>query len=183
MATKYEQLSLDIFKCDICNSDILEFPEDVDLRICDSCKRSPSAFKLLKAEKDILNSAIYHGASLFVKRSKKILAILNLLEDSLESGDLSDGYHTFNQLYNQRLILSAALCNAYPEKCWKSCKHEDGNLCFDGNWFIIGFDTADGSYTYHYPLKFWDLFSYQELPVAKHWDGHTADDVERLLKL
>ena len=98
-------------------------------------------------------------------------------------GDLSDGYHTFNELYHQRLILFAALVKAYKDRAWKSYRHEDGELCFGGGWFIVGIDTPEGSYTYHYENKDFDLFDCEELPVGKHWDGHTEDDVTRLLSL
>lgn len=98
-------------------------------------------------------------------------------------GDLSDGYHTFNGLYHQRMILFAALVKAYKDRAWKSYRHEDGKLCFGGGWFIVGIDTPDGSYTYHYENKDFDLFDCEELPTGKHWDGHTEDDVTRLLTL
>lgn len=98
-------------------------------------------------------------------------------------GEMSDGYHTFNGLYYQRMVLFAALVKARKDKAWKSWKHEDGELCFGGGWFIVGIDTPQGSYTYHYEDKDWDLFDCVELPVAKHWDGHTEKDVTRLLSL
>ena len=98
-------------------------------------------------------------------------------------GEVSDGYHTFNGLYYQRMVLFAALVIAHNDKAWKSWKHEDGNLCFDGGWFIVGIDTPQGSYTYHYEDKYWNWFECEELPVAKHWDGHTEEDVTRLLSL
>lgn len=98
-------------------------------------------------------------------------------------GEMSDGYHTFNGLYYQRMVLFAALVNAYKDKAWKSWKHEDGELCFGGGWFIVGIDTPQGSYTYHYEDKYWNWFMCEELPVAKHWDGHTEEDVTRLLSL
>lgn len=98
-------------------------------------------------------------------------------------GEVSDGYHTFNGLYYQRMVLFAALVNAYPNMAWKSWKHEDGKLCFGGRWFIVGIDTPKGSYTYHYEEKYWNWFECEELPVAPHWDGHTEKDVTRLLSL
>ena len=99
-------------------------------------------------------------------------------------GDFSDGYHTFNDLYHQRAVLFAALVKAHKEKAWKSWKHEDGEKCFgkDG-WFIVGIDTPQGSYTYHYKEKYWGMFDCIALERAKHWDGHTDKDVERLLSL
>lgn len=98
-------------------------------------------------------------------------------------GEMSDGYHTFNGLYYQRMVLFAALVKAHKDKAWKSWKHEDGELCFGGGWFIVGIDTPQGGYTYHYEAKDFDLFDCEELPVAKHWDGHTEKDVTRLLSL
>lgn len=98
-------------------------------------------------------------------------------------GDISDGYHTFNDLYEQRLVLFAALCNTFSTLAWKSRKHSDGEACFDGEWFIVGIDTPQGAYTYHYKNEFWDLFNCEELEVAKEWDGHTDKDVGRLLSL
>jgi len=98
-------------------------------------------------------------------------------------GDISDGYHTFNQLYYQRMVLFAALVKANKDRAWKSYRHEDGELCFGGGWFIVGIDTPEGSYTYHYENKDFDLFDCVELPAGKHWDGHTEKDVVRLLSL
>ena len=99
-------------------------------------------------------------------------------------GEVSDGFHTFNGLYEQRMILFAALVKAYKDKAWKSYRHEDGEYCFGGGWFIVGIDTPEGSYTYHYENKYWDMFDCMDLPRAKHWDGHTEADAEtRLMSL
>ena len=95
---------------------------------------------------------------------------------------MSDGYHTFADLYEQRLILSAALAKNNPH-AWKSKRHEDGSVPFGGGWFIMGFDTDEGCYTYHYELKDWDLFQCKELDKGKPWDGHTSKDVRRLLSI
>lgn len=95
---------------------------------------------------------------------------------------ISDGYHTFADLYEQRLILSAALAKNNPH-AWKSKRHEDGSVPFGGGWFIMGFDTDEGCYTYHYELKDWDLFQCKELDKGKPWDGHTSKDVRRLLSI
>lgn len=98
-------------------------------------------------------------------------------------GELSDGFHTFNSLYHQRAVLFATIVNTYKELSWKSKRHENGEFCFDGDWFIVGIDTPKGNYTYHYPLEYWDMFQCKELYKAKHWDGHTDKDVNRLLSL
>lgn len=104
-------------------------------------------------------------------------------KELLAKGELSDGYHTFNDLYYQRCILFATIVNTYSKLAWKSYRHENGELCFGGGWFIVGIDTPDGSYTYHYENKYWDLFDCEELKYGKHWDGHTDKDATRLLSL
>lgn len=103
-------------------------------------------------------------------------------EPAADVEKMSDGYHTFSDLYEQRLILSAALAKNNPH-AWKSKRHEDGSVPFGGGWFIMGFDTDEGCYTYHYELKDWDLFQCEELDKGKPWDGHTSKDVRRLLSI
>ena len=98
-----------------------------------------------------------------------------------EIDDLSDGFHTFRQLYYQRMMLFATIVKQNKKKAWKSLRHEDGELCFGGGWFIVGIDTPEGSYTYHYENKYFDLFDCEILDYGKHWDGHTEKDVTRLL--
>lgn len=106
-----------------------------------------------------------------------------VLMSEQDIGEFSDGYHTFNSLYHQRLILFAALVNTFPTLAWKSHKHFDGEAPFGGGWFIVGIETPKGQYTYHYEEKDWDLFRCKEVPTAPQWDGHTDADVERLLAM
>jgi len=91
------------------------------------------------------------------------------------TGDTSDGYHTFNELYEHRHALFAALLRCYPTEAWKSKKHDDGTM-FDG-WFIAGIHTPDGNATYHIPMRLWDAFQAHEVDTAPKWDGHTPQDV------
>jgi len=100
-----------------------------------------------------------------------------------EIDDLSDGFHTFRQLYYQRMMLFATIVKQNKDKAWKSLRHEDGEFCFGGGWFIVGVDTPEGSYTYHYEDNYYSLFDCKELERGKHWDGHTEKDVTRLLSL
>lgn len=97
------------------------------------------------------------------------------------SGDTSDGYHTFNELYYHRMMLFAVICNTYKEKAWKSKLHADGTM-YD-NYFIVGITTDEGDYTYHYHLDNWDYFNVSEIPNSPEWDGHKPEDVTRLLTL
>ena len=99
-------------------------------------------------------------------------------------GEISDGYHAFDNLYHQRAVLFAALCNIFPNYSWKSWKHEDGKKCFGSDdWFIVGIETPKGPYTYHYEAKYWDMFKCREVDQAPEWDGHTDKEVDRLLSL
>ena len=114
-----------------------------------------------------------------IKRRKAICEAAHV--DDID--DVSDGSHTFRQLYYQRMMLFAVIVKQNKDKAWKSLRHEDGELCFGGRWFIVGVDTPEGSYTYHYEDNYYSLFDCKELERGKHWDGHTEKDVTRLLSL
>jgi hypothetical protein len=81
------------------------------------------------------------------------------------------------------MMLFAVIVKQNHDRAWKSLRHEDGEFCFGGGWFIVGIDTPEGSYTYHYENKYFDLFDCEILDYSKHWDGHTEKDVTRLLSL
>ena len=90
-------------------------------------------------------------------------------------GDLSDGYHTFNELYHHRALLFASICNTNKDIAWKSKQHDDGTM-YDG-MFIVGISTPEGQATYHYDIDpYWDMFKVQELDKAPKFDGHTPED-------
>lgn len=94
------------------------------------------------------------------------------------TGDTSDGYHTFNELYHHRAILFSVICNERPEVAWKSKRHHDGTM-YDG-MFIVGIDTPEGQATYHYDIDpYWNLFRVKELELAPEWDGHTPGEAIR----
>lgn len=94
------------------------------------------------------------------------------------TGDTSDGYHTFNELYHHRAILFSVICNERPEVAWKSRRHHDGTM-YDG-MFIVGIDTPEGQATYHYDIDpYWNLFRVKELELAPEWDGHTSGEAIR----
>lgn len=121
-------------------------------------------------------------AAITIATAKKLIRSIIQRAPAVNVEKMSDGYHTFADLYEQRLILSAALAKNNPY-AWKSKRHEDGSVPFGGGWFIMGFDTDEGCYTYHYELKDWDLFQCKELDKGKPWDGHTSKDVRRLLSI
>lgn len=98
------------------------------------------------------------------------------------TGETSDGYHTFNELYYHRMVLFSVICNTYKPFAWKSKLHADGTM-YD-NYFIVGVSMDDiGDYTYHYHFDHWDMFDVKEVPLAPEWDGHQPKDITRLLSL
>jgi len=93
-----------------------------------------------------------------------------------ETGQVSDGYHTFDELYDHRCLLFLALQSAFAAiDAWKSRKHSDGSA-FEG-WFIAGVFLPQGQISYHVPEKYWDLCKAPERETAPEWDGHTSADV------
>lgn len=99
------------------------------------------------------------------------------------TGETSDGYHTFNELYHHRAVLFSVIVKAFPDRAWKARKHHDGSM-YDG-MFIVGIETPDGQATYHYDIEpYWDMFECKELEYAPEWDGHTpAQAIARIGKL
>lgn len=102
--------------------------------------------------------------------------------DALENkGAISDGSHTFDELYYHRMILFSIVCDMYVDSAWKSWKHADGSMYPD--YFIVGITTPQGDYSYHYHKKDWDKFNVDEIERAPEWDGHKPEDIERLYSL
>lgn len=99
--------------------------------------------------------------------------------------DISDGHHTFRELYRQRLILFCTICNLFPNLSWKSKKHfdEENDPMFEGD-FIAGINTPKGIASYHIKLEYWNLFNVPEIEKAPKYDFYSSDDVlERILSL
>lgn len=101
------------------------------------------------------------------------------------TGDTSDGFHTFNELYRHRMLLTAALFNLWQRisyvPVYKSRLHSDGQVPFpdehgNSDWFIVVAELEAGQVSYHYQLEHWDLFEVMEVDRAPEWDGHTAQE-------
>lgn len=103
------------------------------------------------------------------------------LVEKIKTGELSDGYHTFNELYYHRAVLFSVICNSHKDIAWKSKKHHDGTM-YNG-MFIVGIDTSQGQYSYHYDMNIWSMFDVKELEYAPKFDGHKPSDIDRLLSL
>lgn len=122
------------------------------------------------------------------KETRSMLDFLNTflahLQQKVDMGEVSDGYHTFNELYYYRMLYNAAFFNLLPKE-WvhKSKRHHTGEECFGGGWFIVMANLPTGQISNHYELKDWDLFKVPEKEFADEWDGHTPQEAaERLYK-
>ena len=114
--------------------------------------------------------------------------------------EVSDGYHTFDELYDHRITLYIALCRTIKQisdlslemgskpltiPVWRSKKHSNGEVCFGtGTQFILGIGAGKGDQiTYHIPIDRWDETDFAEtLDQAPEWDGHTSAEVLERLK-
>lgn len=123
-----------------------------------------------------------------VSHGEAIEALIN----PSDTNTISDGYHTFGELYEHRIVLYIALCErlvaaeeneGQGKEVWKSRKHSDGSV-WDG-WFLLGINKKAGEQiTYHLPEKYWMKCNFDELQKAPDFDGHTSADVlERISKL
>ena len=108
-------------------------------------------------------------------------------EEFKDMGEVSDGYHTFNELYEYRLLYNASMFNELAKQnlydVHKSKRHSDGEIPFgDPNWFIVMAELPTGQISNHYEMKDWDLFHVPEKEKANVWDGHTPKDVSERLR-
>jgi hypothetical protein len=141
-----------------------------------------------------------------MEASDAILDFFNdkILEAKLEFGSdfnegmISDGIHTFDELYEFRKLYNAALFNEWGKEskpirlfsnnhsggvtpytagyskakydAHKSLKHEDGEYCFgsNGTWFIVVAMLPSGQISNHYRIEDWDLFQIPTAEKAKY---------------
>lgn len=94
----------------------------------------------------------------------------------IDPGKISDGYHTFDELYEHRCLLFINLCLVHRAHAyWRP--HYLG-------WPLIGLETQFGQITYHVPERLLPLFKEKIREGGPEWDGHTSQDVvERLRRL
>lgn len=117
----------------------------------------------------------------------KVQALINEAKaQKLAIGQLSDGYHTFDELYHHRSLLFMSLClTAFKDKAWKSLLHEEGGDPMYSGMFIMGVETPYGQATYHYDIDpYWAKAKHiKELDHAPKFDGHTPNEaIDRILK-
>lgn len=129
----------------------------------------------------------------------KIPSKHRLIRAEGEELEVSDGYHSFKELYDHRITLFVALARLCRTQelsvgtvllnpfVWRSKRHSDGEPCFGtGTQYVLGIGSFPGlQITYHIPIGRWDETNFAEtLEKAPEWDGHTSEDVlERLRHL
>lgn len=150
--------------------------------------------KKLKVEIEIdvhwFNAEYLEGMlkSKFYSNSRPYTINVREISDNMEEdkGNISDGYHTFNELYEYRLLYNASMFNELAKQglydVHKSKRHSDGEECFGGGWFIVQAQLPTGQISNHYEMKDWDLFQVPIKEKANIWDGHTPQDVAKRLR-
>ena len=100
-----------------------------------------------------------------------------------ERGQISDGYHNFDELYEHRTLLFQALCNLMPNNCYKTEKNFQKES-YDG-WFILVMNhPIVGQISYHLPKKLWNNCRVRIESYCHDYDGHTSTDtLNRLSQL
>lgn len=119
----------------------------------------------------------------------------NVHEFEGEALEVSDGYHTIEELYDHRITLFIALCKVIwrrysdmdmttnGKEVWRSKLHHDGTG-YDG-WFMLAIGEDPGKQiTYHIPMSRWKetdfANTFDKAPVP--FDGHSSADVLERLK-
>lgn len=104
------------------------------------------------------------------------------------TGSTSDGYHTFDELYDYRKAFNALLFNQWAAlgiyDVHKSWRHSDGEPCFGGGWFIVVAQTPCGQISNHYKMGDEALFQIPTRERSAEYDGHTPQiALQRMLQL
>jgi len=100
----------------------------------------------------------------------------------------SDGYHTFDELYEYRMLYNALIFNEWAKQglydVHLSFKHSDGEPCFGkDNFFVVVAETPVGQISNHYNGRYRDVFKVPEREFANEWDGSTPKDIAKRLKM
>lgn len=99
-----------------------------------------------------------------------------------DAGNVSDGYHTFNELYDHRNALFVNIVLAHPDMAFKTWKDHDGHK--QDGWCIVGLNTPHGQISYHLRAGYWHILDIRKIEYNADYDKHDGGDViARLLKL
>lgn len=96
--------------------------------------------------------------------------------------DVSDGYHTFAELYRHRDLLMAALMLTDPKSAYVARSNSDGEA-FPG-YVVAVLTLPTGQISYHVPEDFYAALTARGVPGLDwntEYDGHSSDDVAQRL--
>lgn len=132
----------------------------------------------------------------FLNRDGKVYVSLDSIGTSIgklfkhDVSRITDGSHTFDELYDHRCTLFLCLTSAVAggisdnnfgiKSIWHSILHDDGTA-FEG-YTVVGIETSYGQCSYHvkdtpYGNFLRKNFQLYELERAPAWDGYTPHDV------
>lgn len=107
---------------------------------------------------------------------EEINKAISELEDR---GDISDGYHTFEELYQHRHLLYLSLCIKYREYCYYTFTNADGSSWED--WFLLVLNHPKiKQISYHLPIELVDFCTIVNIEFRNKcddYDGYTSNDV------
>ena len=105
--------------------------------------------------------------------------------------EVSDGYHTMEELYDHRRALTILLTKVIMKNvynvltCLRSKLHHDGTM-FDGYFVVVIYAPfkPGQQVSYHYKLEHWDEFEHciTQDKISIEYDGHTSLDVIKRLE-
>lgn len=125
---------------------------------------------------------------------KQVQELIKALPEGLK-GKVSDGYHTFDELYEFRMLYNAMFANLLAEglahgltdpkiEVYKSKRYYNGVFCGNGLWFVVVIKIIGGKEVIdHYPIKNWDLFKIPDREMADGYEDPSYTNSETLLRM
>ena len=90
------------------------------------------------------------------------------------------------ELYHYRMLYNALALyglDSLGYEIGRSRRHHDGELCFNGEYFIVWVFLPTGMVTNHYKLEDEKYFSFLvAYHTAPEWDGHTTQEAARRME-
>ncbi len=113
----------------------------------------------------------------------------------IDTGKISDGYHTLKELYDHRVELFITMCRficKYPQaghevfRVVPPVELDVNDQDYIPGWFLMGINREQGKQiTYHLPMDRWEDTSFAtNVGVNDYdWDTHSSGDVLQRLRL
>lgn len=98
----------------------------------------------------------------------------------LDTNLISDGYHTFAELYEHRITLFIALALSISVSETHNHSKEVWRMNVEDGWFLMGIGVDEGKQiTYHLPESKWEQTDFCWLMKKEDFkfDGHTSEQV------